>query len=202
MRAKKVIMFDFDGVIADSLADQTRVFIDTLRTHGLHELAQPSTFLDFTETNWFDALVRAEVPPHVVEAIEHAFGAAPRPELFPGMAGVLETLATAHPVVVITSSRTEPVARTLQERGVRGVADVIGGDVEPSKTRKIHSVRRRFGESLEAWYVCDTVGDVLEARAAGAGTVGVAWGWHGEERLLGAGPDRIVRRPTDLLDLF
>ena len=202
MRAKKVIMFDFDGVIADSLADQTRVFIDTLRTHGLHELAQASTFLDFTETNWFDALVRAEVPPHVVEEIELAFGAAPQPELFPGMAGVVETLATANPVVVITSSRTAPVARTLRERGVRGVADVIGGDVEPSKTRKIRSVRRRFGESLEAWYVCDTVGDVIEARAAGAGTIGVAWGWHGEERLLGAGPDLIVRRPTDLLDLF
>jgi phosphoglycolate phosphatase len=202
MHAKKVIMFDFDGVIADSLADQTRVFIDTLRTHGLHELAQPSTLLDFTETNWFDALVRAEVPAHVVEEIELAFGAAPQPELFPGMAGVLETLATANPVVVITSSRTEPVARTLKERGVRGVADIIGGDMDPSKTSKIRSVRRRFGESLESWYVCDTVGDVVEAQAAGAGTVGVAWGWHGEERLLGAGPDRIVRRPTDLLDLF
>ena len=41
-----------------------------------------------------------------------------------------------------------------------------------------------------------------EAREAGATTVGVAWGWHGEERLLGAGPDHIARRPSDLLDLF
>ena len=136
----------------------------------------------------------------MVEEIERGFGAAPSPELFPGMAGVVETLSAAHPVVVITSSRTGDVERTLRRRGVRGVADVIGGDVEPSKTRKIHAVRRRFGESREAWYVCDTVGDVLEARAAGVGTVGVAWGWHGEERLLGAGPDRIVRRPSDLLE--
>ena len=202
MPAGKMLMFDFDGVIADSLHTQTRVFVDTLRSHGLHELATPSTFLEFTETNWFDALLHAQVPGHVVEDIERGFGAAPSPELFPGMAGVVETLSAAHPVVVITSSRTVDVERTLRRRGVRGVADVIGGDVEPSKTRKIHAVRRRFGESREAWYVCDTVGDVLEARAAGVGTVGVAWGWHGEERLLGAGPDRIVRRPSDLLSLF
>ena len=92
-----MLMFDFDGVIADSLHDQTRVFVDTLQSHGLHELATPSTFLEFTETNWFEALLRAEVPGHVVEDIERGFGAAPSPELFPGMAGVVETLSAATP---------------------------------------------------------------------------------------------------------
>jgi len=50
--------------------------------------------------------------------------------------------------------------------------------------------------------VGDTVGDVLEARAAGVGTVGVAWGWHGVERLRRVKPDRMVHAPSDLLDLF
>jgi len=85
---------------------------------------------------------------------------------------------------------------------VRGVAEALGGEQEASKTRKIRSVRRRFGESLSAWYVGDTVGDVLEARAAGVGTVGVAWGWHGVERLRRVKPDRMAHAPSDLLDLF
>jgi phosphoglycolate phosphatase len=118
------------------------------------------------------------------------------------MAAVIERLAAAHPVVVITSSRTGVVEGILAEHGVRGVAEVLGGEQEASKTRKIRSVRRRYGESLQAWYVCDTVGDVLEAQAAGVGTVGVAWGWHGEERLCRAGPDRMAHAPSDLLDLF
>ena len=118
------------------------------------------------------------------------------------MAEVIARLAAEHPVVVITSSRTADVEAILDEHGVTGVTEVIGGDVEPSKTRKIRSARRRYGESRQAWYVCDTVGDVHEARDAGAATVGVAWGWHGEERLLSAGPDLIARRPVELLDLF
>jgi phosphoglycolate phosphatase len=199
---EKLIMFDFDGVIADSLDDQSRAFVDTLHAHGLDDLATRATFLDFTETNWFEALDAAGVPAHVVTEVEDAFGAVPSPDLFPEMAEVVSILGAANPVVVITSSRTADVEAILLEHGVTGVVEVIGGDVEPSKTRKIRSVRERFGESLPAWYVCDTVGDVHEARNAGAVTVGVAWGWHGEARLLRAQPDCMAKRPGDLLDLF
>jgi phosphoglycolate phosphatase len=142
------------------------------------------------------------VPPEVVEHVEDAIGATPSPELFPGMPAVIERLAAAQPVFVITSSRTGVVERILAEHGVRGVSEVIGGDREPSKTRKINAVRRRIGESLPAWYVGDTVGDMVEARAAGAVTVGAAWGWHGAERLQRGAPDHVAHAPSDLLGLF
>ena len=109
MPRDKLIMFDFDGVIADSLDDQSRAFVDTLRSHGLDELATPSTFLDFTDTNWFEALAGAGLPESVAVEIEDAFGAVPSPGLFPKMAEVIERLAAEHPVVVITSSRTADV---------------------------------------------------------------------------------------------
>jgi len=198
----KLIMFDFDGVIADSLDDQSRAFVETLRARGFADLATRARFLDLTETNWFAALAAAGVPGDVVEELEDAFGAIPSPELFPEVAAVIERLAVAHPVFVITSSRTSVVEGILAKHGVRGVAEVLGGEQEASKTRKIRSVRRRLGEALPAWYVCDTVGDVLEAREAGVGTVGVAWGWHGEERLRRVRPDRMAHAPRDLLDLF
>jgi phosphoglycolate phosphatase len=198
----KLIMFDFDGVIADSLDEQSRAFVKTLRARGLADLATREQFLDFTEINWFDALAAAGVPEDVREELEDAFGAAPSPDLFPEMAAVIGRLAAAHSVVVITSSRTSVVEGILANHDVRGVAEVLGGEQEASKTRKIRAVRRRFGETLPAWYVCDTVGDVLEARAAGVGTVGVAWGWHGEARLRRVAPDHMAQAPSDLLGLF
>ena len=202
MAQSKLIMFDFDGVIADSLDGQCLACVETLRARGFAGLATRAQFLDFTEANWFSALAAAGVPEDVVEELEDAFGAVPSPELFPEMAAVIERLAAAHPVVVITSSRTSVVEGILAENGVRGVVDVIGGEQEASKTRKIRDARRRFGEALPAWYVCDTVGDILEAREAGVGTVGVAWGWHGEERLRRVRPDRMAHAPSDLLELF
>jgi phosphoglycolate phosphatase len=198
----KLIMFDFDGVIVDSLDHQCRAFVETVRAEGFADLATAEQFLEFTESNWFEALAAAGVPPTVVSEVENAFGAAPSPELFPEMATVIERLAAAHRVIVITSSRTDVVERVLAEHSVRGVAEVIGGDQDESKTRKIDNARRRFGRALAAWYVGDTVGDILEARRAGVGTVGVAWGWHGVERLRRANPDHMAHAPSDLLDLF
>jgi len=198
----KLIMLDFDGVIADSLADQSRACVKTLRATGFADLATPEQFLEFTEVNWFEALADAGVPTAVVDELEHAFGEAPSPDLFPEMTAVIDRLAVAHTVVVITSSRTSVVERILAEHDVHGVAEVIGGDLETSKTRKIGDARRRFGCSLPAWYVGDTVGDILEARAAGVVTVGAAWGWHGAERLSCVDPDHMVHAPSDLLDLF
>ena len=202
MESDKLVMFDFDGVIADSWCGQKRAFADALLAHGLDEFATSATFRDLLESNWFDALAESGVPAHVIEDIEQAFGSVPSPDLFPGMAEVIERLSEAHPVVVITSSSTEDVRRILDEHQVRGVAEVVGGDVEPSKTRKIRAARRRYGESLEPWYVCDTVGDVAEAKAAGATVVGASWGWHGEARRLRADPALIARHPSDLLDLL
>ena len=202
MGSRKLVMFDFDGVIADSWCGQKAAFVGALQAHGLHDFATSATFCDLLEANWFDALAESGVPEHVVADIEEAFADGPTPERFPGMAEVIDRLSRAHPVVVITSSDTSDVERILEERQVRGVAEVIGGDVEPSKTLKIESVRRRYGEALEPWYVCDTVGDVAEARAAGAAVVGASWGWHGEERLLHAEPDRMARHPSELLDLL
>jgi phosphoglycolate phosphatase len=201
-RQSKLIMFDFDGVIADSLDDQSSAYARTFRAHGLGHLATREQFVDFTEDNWFAALAAAGVPPAVVEHVEEAICATPVPELFPGMPAVIERLAAAHHVFVITSSRTAMVERILRAHDVRGVVEVLGGDREPSKTRKIRAVRRRVGEGVPAWYVGDTIGDMVEARAAGAVTVGAAWGWHGAERLRRAAPDHLAHAPNDLLDLF
>ncbi len=46
MTQSKLIMFDFDGVIADSLDEQRRACVGTLRARGLHDLATRAQFLD------------------------------------------------------------------------------------------------------------------------------------------------------------
>jgi phosphoglycolate phosphatase len=197
-----LIMFDFDGVIVDSLDDQVCAFTTAMRVHGLPHLATREQFLAFVEDNWFAALADAGVPAPTVAAVEDAIAATPSPPLFAGVAPVLEDLAQSNRVVVISSSRTSVIERVLAEHGVRGPSEVMGGDEEQSKTRKIHRARARHGGALPAWYVGDTVGDILEARAAGVGTVGAVWGWHGEERLRRAEPDHLAFAPTDLLQLF
>ena len=114
---------------------------------------------------------------------------------------LIERLARRNAVVVITSSRGEDVKRVVAEHRLMGISEVLGADTATSKLVKIRMARERYGNGLQPWYVGDTVGDIVEAKAAGVGSIGVGWGWQGAEKLRAAKPDVMAYAPDDLLVL-
>jgi phosphoglycolate phosphatase-like HAD superfamily hydrolase len=62
-------MFDFDGVIADSLESVHLATIRALREHGLDELATDDFVVRLDDSNWFEGLRKAGVPAPVGRAI-------------------------------------------------------------------------------------------------------------------------------------
>lgn len=197
-------MFDFDGVIADTCdrlcAAASAAFLEIWRP----DLAYRGQILGLFDDNWFESLARAGLTQAQHRRIDRLFG----PELyeaaaaFPGTREMLARLARHHTLVVITSSRTASVEAFLVKHRMPGVSGVMGSDVETSKVRKIARVIARHGPSARYWYVGDTCGDIIEAQHAGVTTVGVAWGYHGEERLARVSPKFIAHTPRELVDLI
>ena len=83
------------------------------------------------------------------------------------MPQVLEDLADARTVVIVTSSPAEVVEGWLRTHEVHGVAEVAGAETARSKVEKIHALLARFPGQEVYWYVGDTAGDIREAREAG-----------------------------------
>ena len=104
MQASKVLMFDFDGVIADSWCAQKNAYVGALEAHGLHDFADLRHLPRPPRVELVRRPPAAGVPSEVVADIERAFGEAPMPELFPGIGEVVERLAAAYPVIVVSSS--------------------------------------------------------------------------------------------------
>ena len=201
----KLVMLDFDGVVADSLDGWCAATVGALNDHGFPHLASREWVLELVEDNWFAGLVQADVPWNVIEDIDDRFAAiAAAAEIrpYPEMPAVIAHLAERHDVVIVTSNRTDIVEQLLAAWGISRVDDVLGGDKEPSKVRKIRSVASGECERKSAVFVGDTVGDILEAREAGVGAIAVTWGWHTEEQLAAVSPDCIARKPRDLLLLL
>lgn len=192
----RVIMFDFDGVIADSLAAYFPVFSESCRELGFTGPATLDAFLDVFDTNAVKGLLKAGAPfyklkqlgavlaPRVAELNRHV---AP----FAGMPPLVNGLCARHPVYVVTSNLTAATQIFLKCHGLHGLRGVVGADQAASKVRKIRRIRKQH-PGAEAWYVGDTKGDILEGRTAGATTVAVTWGWHDRHRLESGGPDHIV----------
>jgi len=200
-------MLDFDGVIVDSLDVTFAAVARTLREHSLGHLATREAFLSFVDDNWYEGVTRAGVPAHVSTAIDSAVAEALAAQLtdlrvVPGMKATIATLSASHTVVVITSNFSTFVSDFLEANCVAGISRVLGADEDVSKVRKIQSALSLLARSNLGWYVGDTVGDIVEARTAGARSIAATWGWHPSDRLEAAFPTAIANAPRDLLSII
>jgi len=199
-------MFDFDGVVADSLEIFYTEFSAAVRELGYTRLDSREALLRLFEGNVIANLVKAGFPIWRLRSLGKQFApriaeANKRVEAFEGMPELVAQVAERFPVYVVTSNTTDAVEGFLARYGVAGVLEVLGADKEASKVKKIKALRKRHPD-LAPWFVGDTKGDMLEANAAGAVSVAAAWGWHSEATLLAARPKHLVHRPEDLRRLL
>ncbi|OPL11339.1 MAG: hypothetical protein AVO39_05720 [delta proteobacterium MLS_D] len=201
----KLYLFDFDGVIVDSLTVYREFVASCLEKIDASLSFTAEDFLELFDDNFYEAIAARNIPVDVF--MKAAATIAPvdytkmRP--FPDVVPIVKELSRENLLVVISSNQSEPIEQVLKQENMSGFfRDVLGADHMTSKTDKInHAMKTWKNEPGETFYIGDTAGDVREARKAGVRSVAVTWGWHSEERLRAAGPDYIVRTPRDLIAL-
>lgn len=206
MTTRPLLLFDFDGVLADSLTFYADTVIRALARVGTPVIRNREEYIALFDGNFYETLIAQGVD-------LAAFGAAVR-EInpgfeegtmapYPGLAPVLEALHRDRTLAVVSSNGLRTISGMLGRYGLASYFDkILGSDFHFSKTEKIAHAMATYGVPRErTFYIGDTVGDVREAKAAGVVAVAVTWGWHDRERLVAAGPDLIVDTPEGLLSL-
>ncbi len=201
-----LILFDFDGVLADSFDLFSAAFLESCRAHGVQAIFSPKEFLDLFDGNLYEELARrginGSLQTALFQCMAQTLAQRSTPiRLFNGIPAMLDILAPIAPLYVVTSNLRCVVTRTLAETGVTSIREIWGAETDASKARKIRWLRERHPD-LRPFYVGDTAGDIREAREAGAIALAAAWGWHDRVRLLGAHPDAIVNTPAQLAAFF
>jgi phosphoglycolate phosphatase len=205
-KLKKLLLFDFDGVVIDSLD----VYEGTVRS-CLEKIGQPilktrADFLALYEDNFYasladrgvdlDAFMAAGVD--ILAQVNYG-EMKPYPDLIP----VLVKLQEENIIVIVSSSGSKDIHLILRlNRLTDYFQDVFGSDVHFSKKEKILQALAKYGiDKGDACYIGDTSGDIKEAQAVGITTIAVTWGWHSREMLAAAGPDHLIDHPEELLGL-
>ena len=203
MVPKKLIMFDYDGVIVDSQEVFANAFLSACRASGYAGIQTHEQLMTLLEGNFYESLTNLGLPKEKIdkilsgaferEVLKHADQVAP----FDGMLESLKNLSLHHVLTVITSNVSDVVWQFFSRHEITFFEDVAGADIDPSKVRKIQAFMSRY-PSLPAYYIGDTKGDMIEGKAAGAMTVAVTWGWHTADKLAEAAPDHMVHAPVEL----
>jgi phosphoglycolate phosphatase len=203
-----LVLFDFDGVLADTLADMLRFAQEVCDELGVkHTVVQ--TDLSELEVMSFTTFGRAcEMPEDLVdEFVRRCIGKFAEkkspPAIFDGLGEVVRKLAESHLLAVVTGNTEGNVCAFLEAHGLEGcVRAVYGVDMPGSKVRKILMAKSQFAAEGEAVFmVGDSMSDIREAREAGVKSIAVSWGHQSVGRLVGALPDHVVRLPEELIEI-
>lgn len=203
---QRIIMFDFDGVIADSFDVFYQALVRTLREYGYGCVRNPAEFRNLLDGNFCRSLQarhirRADLAELLTEVGRKVQARMGDMHLFPGVKAAVRGLSQTCVLYVVTSNHSSPVEAFLRRVDLLGCfRDVLGVDAHPSKIQKINLIRRLHPRQSFV-YVGDTVGDLREARSARVNRAGAAWGWHDPERLRREEPDFLLESPADLLRL-
>ena len=212
-----LVIFDCDGTLVDSQAMICAAMQQAYGAHGLSVppreqllaivgLSLPDAFrrLAQCEKNGADHPVNS-----LVEQYRIAFAALRQSEqhlepLYPGACDAIDALTARCDIVL-------GIATGKSQRGVRAVLGRHGlsdrfvtiqtADDAPSKPHPgmvLAAMREAGVAPRDTVVVGDTSFDVEMARAAGARSIGVAWGYHPVQALVDAGADAIIADFSEL----
>jgi phosphoglycolate phosphatase len=204
-----LILFDFDGVLADTLDDMLNFAQAVCVELGIDRIPTPAD-LDALETMSFvEYGKQLGVPPAL--AAEFASRCLKRfsersrpPKIFEGMAQVIEQLSLCHTLAIVTGNTTRAVENFLIENGIRKyVSAIFAVDQSGTKEEKILKAKTQLATSNDAvYYVGDAVSDIQAARQVSVKSVAVSWGHQSLDKLVKAEPDQIVHSPREIIAVF
>jgi len=208
----KLIIFDFDGTLVDSRA----LILESHRiVFGEFRLPMPPPAQSLTLVGKSLNVILAELagPSAPIAEMVRAYDLL-LPQLradpmfaeqpFDGAGDLLHELSSMPDTMLglATGHRTDTLAPALQALRWDGHFRTIqAADTAPSKPHPGMLLQAMAATGVtpeDTIFIGDTTFDMEMARAARLRSIGVAWGYHGTDRLMAAGAHRIARTIDEL----
>jgi phosphoglycolate phosphatase len=204
-----LIIFDYDGVLADTLDDLIQFGQEACNQLGVHHVVTKED-LSNLEVMSFATFGRAcEVPEHLIDefvkiSLDLFAEKETPPAIFADLDEVIRHFSANHKIAVVTTNTSQNVhAFLVKHRLDSFIHAVYGVDMLGSKAQKISLARERFAKNGEAVFMIgDALSDIRAAKEAGVTSIAVTWGHQSLETLLRSEPDSVVSSPHELIEVI
>lgn len=201
----KVIIFDFDGTIADSFD-----VVFNISNRLANEFGYPQTALEevheLKNLSSREILRRSKVPffklPFLLRRLRIEFNREiAQLQPIPGIKdALLELKQQGHHLGIVTSNSRQNVIAFLKAQAMDNLFDFIDSGLNLfGKGRIIQQILRQNRiDPATAIYVGDETRDVEAARKIGIKVIAVCWGFNSCEVLAAQKPDALILQPAEL----
>ncbi len=204
-----VLIFDFDGTIADTLEYLFVIGNDLADEFKFKhvERHQIETYKNMT----LRQMVRdlgvpiLKIPKILLRGKEELNNRIHEVQIIQGIAEVLLQLKKQDILLGLVSTNTlENIHTVLENHGLHNVFDFIGiGSGLLGKPRALKKIIKQYHlDKTKILYVGDEVRDIEASRRAGLSVASVTWGYNSAQSLRNHNPDYLLEHPQDLVRIL
>ena len=210
------IIYDLDGTLLDTLSDIAAACNNALARAGLP--VHPTDAYRKMVGNGFETLMRRAVSIALsqeqlakltLQAREaYAEGLCRQTRPYQGMSSALQKLRQLSCWQAVFSNKPDELSKKLISHFFPDIKfqEVVGArpdkPMKPNPEVLLNMLAKAKIPLKQAIYVGDSNVDIQTAKNAGVASVGVAWGFRGEDELRAAGADFIIHSPDELVNLI
>lgn len=199
-----MFVFDFDGVIANSLDLCTEACIRAARQQDYVIQMPANPFADLEHVN-FEALAAnldldsKKFGKDACDFLENSNRIAP---IFSGMRCVLSQAATKGLVYILSASPGRTIKQFLQyDQCDEFIYKVVSRDLPGDKVTKLSLLQAQSHSPIFCTVGVGT-SDISVAKQVGIPSIGVAWGWQEPDLLRSVGADYIANTPEEMTQIL
>ncbi len=204
----KVIIFDFDGTIADSFAAVLKI-TNQLATEFGYTPARPEDVPRLKNLSSREIVRQSKVSPFKLPFLLRRLRGELNREMdqlqpIAGMKTALLTLKQqGYSLGIVTSNSRENVVAFLKAQGLDTTFDFVGSGLALfGKGRVIQRILRQHRlDPKDVIYVGDETRDIEAARKIGIKVISVSWGYNSSQALAAESPDFLIHQPEELLQV-
>ncbi|MCK4635608.1 MAG: HAD family hydrolase [Candidatus Moranbacteria bacterium] len=185
----KAVIFDFDGVIADTFEFHRKHFKKYLNlslSKKEYQNLHKGNVFDGKDLNDKEKIISENLVKYFkfIEKDHHNV------KSFKRINALLKMLNEKYNLFIITSSSKVNIINFLKRENVFDCfTEILGVEFDKSKVVKFNYILEKYKlEKDDVLFVTDTSGDVFEANKVGVKSIAVTWGFHDREILAESEP--------------
>lgn len=205
---KELIIFDFDGTIADTLAVAAEIFNTVGYEFGLPKLS-PEQFAELKQKRIHELMDLAglswlQLPLFIKRAREEFKKQIDIVVPIPGMPEVIQTLhKEGYRMGILTSNTAENVQHFLHKYDIDYFEFIIAPGSIFGKSGALKDILKRNKlKARQAIMIGDEMRDIKAAHKCKVDMIAVNWGFNAKELLVQGKPRFLVQHPTQIVETF